>query len=255
MFLGGFNILQSNKYYNHFTLKKYSDDYYKLVYFKYPINRNKKNNLIKSPKDKDNNNNDDDSIRFQNNISRARGKVFEYAISNDFDYFITLTLDKEKYDRYNLSKYIKDLGQMIRNDRRKGYDIQYVLVPEMHQDGAWHLHGLIKGIPSNQLVINKYGYLDWIRYSKKFGYCSIDKIKSNISVSKYITKYINKNLGVDIEVNKKLYYSSKGLKTAKIVLQGLQKDLPFSFDYENEYLKVMDIDKLKFNEIKKILGG
>ena len=180
-------------------------------------------------------------------------KVFEYAMCNEFSHFVTLTLDKNKYDRHNLKKYIKDLGQFIRDYRKKyKVDIQYLFIPEEHKDGAWHLHGLIKGIPSNHLEKNKNGYLDWRAYSDKFGYMSIDPIRSMEAVSKYITKYITKTIktgkGVT-EKNQKLYYASRGLNVAQKVKEGTIKEVALnniSFDYENDYIKFKKFNGLEY---------
>ena len=141
-----------------------------------------------------------------------------------------------------MEKWNKDLGQFIRDERKRtGSNIQYLLIPEQHKDNAWHIHGLIKGIPKEELVINKYGYRDWLRYSKKFGYCSIDKVKSQIAVSKYITKYVSKSLSdtTEREKEKKLYYNSRGLKRAIKVNQGTLPSFELERiprDYENDYV-------------------
>lgn len=227
----------TSEYLTHYcTIKKYTDDYYVLTIHKKFVKHGgfETDNLFK--------NRDVNDFKLENNISRARSKVFEYAICNEFEYFVTLTLDSKKYDRYNLELFIKDLGQFIR-DKRKKYNtnIQYLLVPEIHNDGAWHMHGLIKGIPSDALSINKNGYLDWEEYKKKFGYISLSKVKNQEAVSKYITKYIRKNIGTQkgvIEKNKKMYYCSRGLKKAE-KKQGMYNAIPekFEFDYENIYIR------------------
>jgi len=188
--------------------------------------------------------------RLDNNISRAKNKIFEYAACNEFDYFLTLTLDQGKYDRYNLEKYIKDLGQFIRDYRKKyNTNIQYLLIPEPHKDGAWHMHGLIKGINSEHLTTNSNGYLHWQQYSDKFGYCSVDLVRSQEAISKYITKYISKTLQADLiqDKNKKLYYNSRGLKTAQKVKEGtLNRELNVPFDYENDYVRTKMLNGLEY---------
>lgn len=191
--------------------------------------------------------------KLSNNLVRAKSKVFEYSMCNKFDYFVTLTLDKNKYDRHNLNKYIKDLGQFIRNYRRDyNVNIQYLLIPEQHKDGAWHMHGLIKGIPEEHLTVNSNGYKDWQAYSVKFGYMSIDSIRSQEAISKYITKYITKALEVGggvTEKNKKLYYCSRGLYTAEKVKEGTltSRELEkVTFDYENDYVKSKMLDALEY---------
>ncbi|NMB07290.1 MAG: replication endonuclease, partial [Tissierellia bacterium] len=237
-----------------FSIKKYNDDYYKLIYHKYPI-KNGGFELKKPNVEISRNVNDE---KLDNNLSRAKSKVFEYAACNNFDYFITLTLDPIRYNRYDLSKFIKDLGQYIRDLRKKtGADIQYLLIPEPHKDGAWHMHGLVKGFPDQELELftlqDKLPYrvlelikngrqiYNWTSYAEKFGWCTVERVKSRNAVSKYITKYISKALTVDFkrEKEKKLYYVTRGLKTAEKVKEGhLSSDQldKITFNYENDYV-------------------
>lgn len=218
-----------------------------------------KNSGFEDEKNKQKGNNVNDK-KLMNNISRSRAKVFEYALCNDFDYFVTLTLDPEKCNRYDLSKYIKDLSQMIRNYRRDyGVNIQYLLIPEQHQDGAWHMHGLLKGLPLDHLRINDNGYYEWEKYTKRFGYMSIGIIENKLAVSKYITKYITKSIyderGV-IERNKKLYYASRGLKTARKIKEGIlsvidNESIPWT--YENEYIKSIELTAKDLERLLNVL--
>ena len=195
--------------------------------------------------------------KLSNNIARARSKIFEYAICNEFEYFVTLTLNRDYLDRYDLKEYIKKLGQFIR-DYRKKYkaNVQYLLIPEKHIDGAWHMHGLLKGIPKEQLKINKHGYKDWEAYSKRFGYISIDDIRNQVAVSKYITKYISKSInngGGVKEKESKLYYCSRGLKRPKKINEGTLNTDQLNnifFEFENDYIKSAT---LNFDEYKKLL--
>ena len=241
--------------YDYYNIKEYNKDMYKIIYCKLPIKRagfEHKANFKRSRGINDS--------KLANSFSRARTRVFEYASCNEFEYFITLTIDKEKLDRYDLKEYIKKLGQFIRNYRRDfEADIQYLLIPEKHIDGAWHMHGLIKGIPENHLKINKHGYLDWEEYSKRFGYCSIDKVRSKEAVSKYITKYIGKSFDTDrgvSELESKLYYSSRGLKRPKKKKEGtlsryqLEK-IPFTFD--NDYVKTGILTASQYKQVVKML--
>jgi hypothetical protein len=249
---------QAKEINNYYNIKKYNDDYYKLVYFKYPVkNYQEEGKIIKR---------DVNDIKLESNISRSRTNVFEYAICNDFEYFITLTLDKKKYNRYDLDNYIKDLGQFIRDARKKhNTDIQYLLIPEPHKDGAWHMHGLIRGLPVEDLkqfkssdrlpknmnkMINDGRLLyNWISYSKKFGFVSVERIKNTIYVSKYITKYITKDMDlIQLErKNKKSYYCSRGLKKAEIIKEGsmsgnIETRLKKLNSYQNDYLITYDLN-------------
>lgn len=198
--------------------------------------------------------------KLDNNICRARTRIFEYAICNEFDYFVTLTLNKQYLDRYDLKEYIKKLGQFIRDYRKKyNADIQYLLIPEKHTDGAWHMHGLMKGIPKEHLSLNKYGYKDWEEYSKRFGYISIDEVKNEIAVSKYITKYISKSIDTGrgvTEKESKLYYCSRGLKKPIKIHEGTLTSYQLNniyFDFENDYIRSITLNKEELENIKKLL--
>lgn len=73
-------------------------------------------------------------------VRRAKAQVRDYALCTPFKYFVTLTLDKEKIDRYDMKAITKKLNSWADNQvRRKG--LAYILVPERHKDGAIHFHG------------------------------------------------------------------------------------------------------------------
>lgn len=72
---------------------------------------------------------------------RAKTAVSDLALCNDFRYFVTLTLDGARVDRYDVQAVTRKLNAWLDNAvRRKG--LAYVLVPELHKDGAVHFHGL-----------------------------------------------------------------------------------------------------------------
>lgn len=233
---------QSKFIHDYFSLKSYDGKLYRLDLMKNKVLRpgfEEEKDIFKRPRGTAN------PEKLDNNLTRVRTKIFEYALCNDFHYFVTLTLDPVKYDRYDLKKYIKDLGQFIR-DYRKKYkcDIQYLLIPEQHKNGAWHMHGLIKGIPMEHLTLNENRFLDWSHYSDKFGYISLDIIKDVFRCAKYITKYVSKDLK-HRELNSKAYYSSRGLKCAETMKKGSLLTVEnldvvgignLNFDFENDYI-------------------
>lgn len=75
-------------------------------------------------------------------VRRARNKVRDYALSNDFRWFVTLTIDKTQLDRYDASAIFRAVSTWLDNCTRRK-DMTYLLVPEHHRDGAVHFHGLI----------------------------------------------------------------------------------------------------------------
>lgn len=72
---------------------------------------------------------------------RARRAVYDYAMSTDFEYFVTLTVDEKRLNRYDAGEVFRHLHNWLDNHvRRNG--LTYVLVPEYHKDGAVHFHAL-----------------------------------------------------------------------------------------------------------------
>lgn len=82
------------------------------------------------------------------NLNRARRRaaaaVTDYALANDFQFFVTLTFDRQRVDRWNDSEVMRVTKNWLDNMvRRNG--LAYVLVPERHKDGAIHFHGFFNG--------------------------------------------------------------------------------------------------------------
>ena len=78
---------------------------------------------------------DDDRAR-----RRAAAKVREIALCTEFKYFVTLTLDAARVDRYDISAIMRKVSAWLDNNVRR-HGLAYVLVPELHKDGAVHFHG------------------------------------------------------------------------------------------------------------------
>ena len=85
---------------------------------------------------------------------RARIRLYDLAACNRFDLFATITLDRQKCDRYDYPAIVKKLGQWLDNRvRRNG--LKYLIVPEFHKDGAIHFHGLLN---ASALKLNDSGH-------------------------------------------------------------------------------------------------
>lgn len=129
------------------------------------------------------------------NLKRAKEKVFDIAFLNQFDYFVTWTLDKEKIDRYNPQEVSKKLKTFL-NNMQKRKNMKYLVIPEHHKDGAIHMHGLVSGdfklIDSGKKTESGrtiYNMADW-----SWGFSTaIETYGESTAVAKYITKYITKD--------------------------------------------------------------
>lgn len=230
---------KSRKTSDVWSLYHYGKGVYKVVYFKKTsIDKKKKQSPIKGTLT--------DYERFSNSLSRARSTVFEIALCNDFKYFCTFTLDKEKIDRFDLDGFRKKFTQYIRDlnkNRPENEKIRYLLIPEQHGDGAWHMHGLLMGLTESELTLNGNGYLDWNGYRKRFGFFSVSPIDNSVACAKYITKYIGKDFdNVSREKCQHLFFASKGLKRKEQICKREFEKCPIDptsqWEFENEYLKI-----------------
>lgn len=200
-----------------YSIKMYREDYYKVVRFDtqcspaIPVKRGSE--AVHEGK-------------LSQSLSRARSVIKQVAICNDWDWFFTCTLSPDKHDRYSLSAFQVDFPQWIRDYRKKyGCDLKYLVVPERHQDGAWHIHGFLSGVPSGHIgkfisgihpvSLVEGAYYNWPLCSSKFGYCSLAPIRDPIAAGHYVTKYITEDMGdTALGLGCHLYYCSIGLRRA-----------------------------------------
>lgn len=83
-----------------------------------------------------------DKQNLERSMRRARVKVRDYCLSTPMAWFCTLTLDPKKVDRYDVDAMTKRLNMWLNHMvTRKG--LAYVMVPELHKNGAIHYHALM----------------------------------------------------------------------------------------------------------------
>ena len=168
---------------------------------------------------------------------RAAAMLRDYALCNDFKWFVTLTLDKTKIDRYDIKAVVSKMRTWLDNRvRRKG--LKYLLVPELHQDGAIHFHGFFNDCPldfvdSGTLKVQGekapkkprsakakrellaagalpvYNLSDW-----SLGFSTAIQIYGNYRAAVgYVTKYVTKETE---KIGGRWYYSGGDLKTPEV---------------------------------------
>ncbi len=76
----------------------------------------------------------------ERSMRRARSRVRRIALSNDFRYFVTLTLDPAKVDSHSGAAVVKKLNAWASNAVQR-HGLKYILVPELHKKGGIHFHG------------------------------------------------------------------------------------------------------------------
>lgn len=160
-------------------------------------------------------------------LNRTKQNIYKYSRQANWEYFITLTFDGAKVDRYDFDVCMKKTYQWFNNQQKRyAPNIKYLYVPEQHKDGAWHIHGVIcdigemKLIDSGRVAIGKKSYIRTTENANyptiynlsswRFGYSTASKVKDKHKVATYITKYLTKDL-CESTFGKKRYYRSRNI--------------------------------------------
>lgn len=193
---------------------------------------------------------------------RARARLREIARSTAFSYFVTLTLDKEKINRYEVEEILRKLNVWLDNNvRRRG--LTYALVPERHKDGAIHFHGFFNDalpvVDSGKTDGGGHRIFNLPRWG--FGFSTAIELYGDYRRAvAYVCKYIGKE---SEKIGGRWYYSGGAIGSPVVELA----DFPFSeavqlmrgaliFDaggaqfaaFEMEPGEILDFASLQFSE-------
>lgn len=216
-------------------IKRFPNDSYKIICFSRPVYRDGERNASQLEAEKDykrykeqifinnhlelieqNESKKNESITRADNLRRAKNRIFEIAMTNKWDYFVTLTVDGSKADRYNAQELSKPVSKWLQNMVQRR-DIRYLLCPELHKDGAIHFHGLIsEGLNlTDSGTVRVQGHKKPLKISTaksygiksadmqtvfnikdyKLGFSSAIRTDENReAISGYMTKYITKDM-------------------------------------------------------------
>lgn len=175
----------------------------------------KKENLTKSHH---NEKRDKKQEQHCNNVSLSRTKnaIYNIARSNIWDWFITLTFDREITDSSDYDIVTHKLQNFLENFRKRySPDMKYLIVPELHNDKEhYHFHGLLSNVENMQFRFSGhyskdkpiFNIVNW-----KYGFTTATRIEDTQRVSSYITKYITKESEQYLK-NKKRYYASRNIE-------------------------------------------
>ena len=175
-------------------------------------------------------NNYDVNKEFSAYVSKNRtiNNIYSITRSNVWDYFITMTFDAKRVDRYDYDACMKSASEYFKFLKRMfAKDLYYILVPEQHKDGAWHIHGLIGG--SEGLNISYSGHNDkkgrkiYHLPSYIYGFSDCTKISHQFAACSYMTKYVTKDLCFETMYRNR-YICSKNINVAKEKKYRISKD-------------------------------
>lgn len=172
---------------------------------------------------------------------RAAAKVRDLALCNAFAWFVTLTLDADKVDRYDVREITRKLNHWLDNQVRR-HGLKYVLVPERHQDGAIHFHGFVNdgpgfvpsgtwSVPGHKKPIKPrseaqrrewaarddcHEVFNWLRWPLGFS-TAIRLYGSYQSAVSYVCKYVRKQTDGG-KIGGRWYYSGGDLRRPEVEL-------------------------------------
>ncbi len=160
---------------------------------------------------------------------RARAKVRDIALCNQFTHMFTWTLDPKLVDRYDPEQVYKKVRPFLSNMTQRK-DFRYVVIPEYHklkkgeERPAIHFHGLcsLGSVRIERAMKRKkprfdksgrpvYNMTDW-----GFGWSTVVPLDDNYEKAvNYVTKYISKQ---EQKILGKYYLSSRCLRKSPDVI-------------------------------------
>lgn len=196
-------------------------------------------------------------------IKRTRKKVYDYAKSNEWQWFVTFTFSPDKVNRYDYDECTKYLSKWFNNLKRSSPALSYLVVPEQHKDGAYHFHGLFSGINERQTVWTGKYVVKRVRGlrskfvrtkekiykigSYKLGWMTATKVREMEKVTSYITKYITKDMLNGLH-GRKRYWCSRNLV--------LPLEEVFILDATDRFILSQELDdSSRFKKVSQVCYG
>lgn len=150
------------------------------------------------------------------NYLRSKNLIYDYARSNLWDWFFTFTFDGSKVDRFDYVTCSKKLSVWLNNvKKRYCSDMVYLVVPEQHENGAWHFHGLFSNCDGLNMIpsghYDKSGRMIYNIGRYKWGFTTATKVGDSSKASAYLCKYVTKSL-CDVTKGRHRYWVSSNAK-------------------------------------------
>lgn len=153
-------------------------------------------------------------------MGRTINSVYQKARANTWDWFVTFTFNPDKVDSMDYQSVVKKLSDWLSNSKKICPDMGYIIVPEKHKSGRYHFHGLFRQcdelgfVSSGKKTVTGETIYNVGKY--KFGWTTATRIIDQSRVTKYIAKYISKDL-VQVAFNKRRYWSSRNLAEPDVI--------------------------------------
>lgn len=200
----------------------------------------------------------------ERSIRRARKKIGGYILCNEFELFITFTIND---DRQNVNRSKQKVMNWLKNQRNRNGKFIYVVVPEFHKDGkSLHFHALVGGYKGKIVqVINPNTGTSLMQRGKKvmqlseyrLGFTNVKVIGTSYDDRSRLAVYLKKYITKDMPTfkSRQRYWVSKGLNFPLVEdnpeewYKAVEPDWSHKFD--NGIMIRYNLDR---NPIAKIFG-
>lgn len=155
----------------------------------------------------------------QVSLSRTRQNIYYIARSNVWDWFVTFTFNPEFVDSYDYSLCTDKLSYWLSNMRKKCPNMRYIVVPEKHESGRYHFHGLFADCEDLNFIDSGHktkGQTIYNISAYKYGFTTATRVRDTEKVSKYICKYVTKDL-CSVMFGKRRYWASRNVNKSPII--------------------------------------
>lgn len=159
-------------------------------------------------------------------MNRSKNNLMDILKSNDFNFFVTLTFDKNKIDRLDDKKTRKEFAKFVKDLRKDFNNMIYVAVPEYHKKGGLHFHLLLGRVTAEEL-----GLVDSGKFVKggrckgqtifnvtkwESGFSTATKVLDTNAVKYYLSKYLTKGKVDPRFFGKKRFYVSQNIERPQV---------------------------------------
>lgn len=187
-------------------------------------------------------------------FKRAKDKIYDYILCNEWTYFFTGTINPKKMDSSKPKECLRPLKKWLENMVAR-YGIAYICIFEYHKKGNIHMHGLILENPDKPLKVVDSGTKIYFGFKKpmknrtarryglnpdcgktvynlttwRFGWSTAIKVYGEPQqLAHYVTKYITKD---NKKIFGKYYWHSRNLDKPKIIYSNVDFDSVNSAEY------------------------
>ncbi len=159
-------------------------------------------------------------------LARSKKEIIDILHCNKFDYFVTVTFDKRKINRFDDNVTRKKFQKWLEKLRQNFPNCFSFAVPEYHKKGGLHFHLLLGGVSDCDLKLVDSGKRVKKGYCKgdiiynitrwKCGFSTVTKIRDIRRAKWYIMKYLRKQ-SYDVRfMGKKRYWVSRNIIRPKV---------------------------------------